>query len=428
VKVLVIGNVWPHAEHTVRAANVVVFELLRALSKSGNGEVGYLKVRRHSDPEPANAERHGAHILRDAGVTVLDELSLPPPPFARPVWKKLLIPRRSDYYPECDFGDLVATAIREFAPDMLLVPWSEWITALCANLDLPKFAYYGNPDHKAGMYRIAFDRRNGIPTYPRLRSTMYLHYLEQAHLGVMRRYDLLGNVAANDAAYYVRQGHPRAFYIHNVWIDRFGLSWQQMRSDIEQYSPTKIIANVGQLGGTANRYGLELLGRQVAPALREVLRDVPYELHILGKGELIPPLAKLLTSPEIRVRGFVEDIDQELLQSSIFLCLNNGSPYKVGHTRYLHAWSLGCAVVAHDDATLSMPEIRDGYNALLGRGAVEIAVQVKKLIDQPALRLQLGMAGYKTFRAHFVADRVAEEIWQSIYEYFASSVLKKKRE
>lgn len=416
MRLLVVGNLWPNGGHTVRAANIVVFELVRALAAQPGARIGYLRVRRHDEPGQSDVERIAANELKAAGVEILDELVLSAGSPGRPAWKKLIDPRRTDFYPDSIHAGQVACAAAAFAPDMLLVPWSEWVTALCATLPIPKFAYYGNPDHKAGLHRTSFDRRYGICRYSRLRSAIYLHYLERAHLGVMAEYDLVGDVAANDALYYQRRGHPNAFYVHNVWMDRFGPAWQDLRDRHAKDGPVKIIVNVGQLGGTANRYGMEVLGREVAPALRTELAGMPYELHILGKGELIPPLARMLDSPEIIRRGFVDDIDDEMLSSPLFVCLNNGSPYKVGHTRYLHAWSLGCCVVAHRDAALSMPEIRHEENALLGTDGYEIARQIRRALEQPELARSLGLAGYETFREHFVAEKVAGEIWNHIMQ------------
>lgn len=416
MRLLVVGNLWPHGSHTVRAANVVVYELLRALAGQPGARIGYLRVRRPDEPGQSDVERVAADELRAVGVEILDELVLPAGSPGRPAWKKLIDPRRTDFYPDSIHGGLVTRAAAAFAPDMLFVPWSEWVTALCASLQIPKFAYYGNPDHKAGLHRTSFDRRYGICRYSRLRSAIYLHYLERAHLGVMAEYDLVGDVAANDATYYRQRGHPNAFYVHNVWMDRFGPAWQEMRDRHRSDGPVKIIVNVGQLGGTANRYGMELLGREVAPALRAELAGQPYELHILGKGELIPPLERMLDSPEIIRRGFVDDIDDEMLSSPLFVCLNNGSPYKVGHTRYLHAWSLGCCVIAHRDAALSMPEIRHEENALLGIDGRDIARQIRRALEQPDLARRVGAAGYRTFREYFVAERVAGEIWTRIMQ------------
>lgn len=420
MNLLVIGNVCPHVDHTVRAANVVVHELVCALAAQGHGDVGYLRIKRHADPAQSEVERAGVASLRAAGVTVLDELALDLPPASRPAWRKLLTPKRTDFYPESVFASRVADAIASFQPNMIVVPWSEWITALCADLPVMKFAYYGNPDHKAGTYRAMFDRCHGISRFSPLRVAAYLRLLEAQHIKVVKQYDLLGDVAANDAAYYVSKGHPHAFYIQNIWIDRFGAEWQALRERAAAPGkPAKIIVSVGQLGATANRYGLEILGKEVAPLLRNMLADIPYELHILGMGELIEPLRLLLDSPEIKVRGFVDDIDQEMFEATAFVCLNNASPFKVGHTRYLHAWSLGMCVVGHEDAALSMPEMRHRENCLLGGTPYEIATLICEAVEQPTLRAQMGQSGYDTFRKHFMAKQVAGKLWQYALNAYA---------
>lgn len=418
LKLLVVGSLYPHSAHSIRAANVVIFELLRALARKNIGQVGYLVVRRALDPNPTETELAGLCELSNVGVDVLTPIRLPKGAKARPAWLKIIDSRRTDFYPDSLHSNVVYEAASQFAPDMILVPWSEWLTALCADFPLKKFAYYGNPDHKAGIWRTAFDRRHGISRVSRLRSNAALSVLEREHIKVMSKYELLGDVAANDAKYYKDKGLQNAFYIQNIWIDRFGSSWQERKlAAFDVSRPIKIIANVGQLGATANRYGLEILGRDVAPRLREIMNDLPYELHILGMGELIPSLRNLLASPEIVIRGFVDDIDQEIFESAAFLCLNNAGPFKVGHTRYLHAWSLGACVIAHQDATLSMPEMKHNENCLLGRDAQEIAEMIRLAILDNSLREQLGTAGYETFSKYFLANKVSDQIWHEIKNY-----------
>ncbi len=414
MRLLVLGNIVPQPGHTVRAANVVIYEMLCALAQKQEIDVGYLRVLRPEEAMDGGAGQESTDLLIQNGITVLKEVILPSPPKARPVWKKLLFPKRCDYYPHSIYAAQVETAMHQFKPDMVLIPWSEWLTALCADFPIKKFAYYGNPDHKVGVHRHAFDRRYGICKYSRLRTFFYLKYLEREHLRVMKSYDIVANVAANDAEYYQRNGIPKAFYIQNIWIDRFHDRWQKMRAERMYKPPYKIIANVGQLGATANRYGLEYLGKEVAPALRNLLKDVPYELHIMGKGELLRPIRALLDSPEIKMRGFVDDIDDELIDSVAFLCLNNASLFKVNHTRYLHAWSLGCCVIAHTDAALSLPEMVHEKNALLGGNAEQIAWQIKRAIEKPELRYTMGKNGYETFCSHFLASKVADRLWEAM--------------
>ncbi len=98
-----------------------------------------------------------------------------------------------------------------------------------------------------------------------------------------------------------------------------------------------------------------------------------FRIEIIGAGALHPAIKAALEGPDVVFRGFVPDIDEALLSAPVFLCLNNATPFKVGHTRYLHAWTLGACVIAHRDAALSMPEIVNGRNALLGTDPDEIA-------------------------------------------------------
>ena len=118
----------------------------------------------------------------------------------------------------------------------------------------------------------------------------------------------------------------------------------------------------------------------------------------------------MLTAPEIRIRGFVDDIDTELKDADVFLCVNNATDYNVGHTRYLHAWSLGCSVVAAEAVREAMPELVHRENAILGRDAKGIAAAVVEAAQSPELRRDLGQNGYETFKRYFVAPVVAREI------------------
>jgi hypothetical protein len=239
--------------------------------------------------------------------------------------------------------------------------------------------------------------------------------MERFHLLIMKRYDYLGDVAANDADYYRQHGHPNAFYVRNVWLDRFGESWRRQRAS-ERTDPFVIVGSVGKLDGTANTHGLEILGRDVVPELRRAMGGQAFEVHVCGAGTLNPGVADCLKAPEVRMRGFVDDIDGEMTTAPVFMCLNNASRYKVGHTRYLHAWSLGACVIGHRDAALSMPEMVSGENCLLGASAAEIADMTRAVAADPALRRRLGEGGYRTFRDKFTAPPVIADLWSHIQQ------------
>jgi hypothetical protein len=107
----------------------------------------------------------------------------------------------------------------------------------------------------------------------------------------------------------------------------------------------------------------------------------------------------------------VDDIDGELMTAPIFFCLSNASPFKVVDTGYLHAWSLGCCVVAHRHTALCMPEMVGGENCLLAETAAEIADMVAAVAPDGALRRRLSEAGYATFIDKFTASAVVNEIF-----------------
>jgi hypothetical protein len=412
-RMLIVNPIWPCADHGVRAANVVIYELIAEFARRPGLKIGFLKLHA-SAAEPANAaERAGMRELAALGVEFLDPFVLATESRRRSRLSRWLSPTEADFYPEAILRRAAEKAAKDFRPDLVFIPWSETATSLLAELPVAKFAYYGNPDHKSGLARAAFARAHGGSWFGFARERWHLARLERFHLKAMRRYDYLGDVAANDASYYRRRGHPNAFYIRNIWIDRVGVAWRAKR-ERERTDPLVIVGNLGKLAATANTHGLEILARDVLPELRRVLAGRNFEIHVFGAGVPHPAIAPLLAAPEIRLRGFVDDIDGELMTAPVFLCMNNASGYKVGHTRYLHAWSLGGCVVGHCDAALSMPEMVSGKNCLLGGSATEIAEMVARAARDLGLRRRLGDAGYATFAEKFMARPVVDQILSRI--------------
>lgn len=408
-RILIVNPIWPHASHTARAANVVIYELVAEMAKRPGLKVGFLKLSTSATTARNDAEEAGAQTLRALGVEFLEPLVCPTPaerPSQLDFW---LFPKESYFYPEAPKRALATAAAMAFRPDMMFIPWSETATSLFADVPVKKFAYYGNPDAKSGRARAEFARAHGGSLLNYMAHRVSLARMERFHLATMKRYDYLGDVAANDAEYYARHGHPNAFYIRNLWIDRFGTSWRAQRAQ-ERTDPFVICGSVGKLDGTANTQGLEIMGREVVPELRRAMAGRAFEVHIYGAGVLNPIVANYLKVPEVRMRGFVDDIDGEIATAPVFMCLNNGSRYKVGHTRYLHAWSLGACVIAHRDVALSMPEMVSGENCLLGGSAAEIADMVRAVADDADLRRRMGEAGYRTFIEKFTAAPVVDLI------------------
>ena len=420
--ILIPSQTMPHPAHSVRAANVVLEQLLRALAVDKNVTVTFLPVLIGSGAVITEAEMKTLADLRSAGMRVAEPLRLPKPqqkPPRSPL-QRLLDPQIEYLQPIVAHRALANAAVGREKPDWLMTVWSEPLTALFADAPVRKFAYYGNPDPKNLRARISLLERESGSLVQKLRHRLAEREMETAHLQMMASWDIVGNVAALDADYYRRKGHRRAIYIQNVWIDRFG--WPEVerrRKAVDAAAgaeaPIQIVANLGKLGGTANTYGLIYLGDELLPQLRRRFGSQPFELHVYGAGEPHELARTGLAQKEVRLRGFVNDIDGEMMEKPIFLCVNNATDYNVGHTRYLHAFTLGCCVVGSDRTGLAMPEIRHGDNSLLGRDARDIAEHVVEAANDPALRARLGESGYHTFEREFRAPVVAQRIVDEIH-------------
>lgn len=419
MKILVVSSIWPHSQHSTRAANVVICEMLLALVNVPDIRAGLLVVEKGITTKTGENEVKGIAALEAVGVEILDPILLPASYVKRSRWKRFISPSLVDWYPEYVNGSFIEKSINSWGADAIIIPWSEWLTHACSDIAITKFAYYGNPDPKAIRTQLRLRYRAGEIGWPRrfIEDTL-VNRFEKIHLQAMKKYELLGNVAKNDAEYYQIYGHKNAFYIQNIWM-KSSLDFLTPSSSIER--PLKIIGSIGKLSSTANTLGIEYLGRELLPALERTMNGTAFELHIFGSGSPHGISASTLNHPNVIWRGFVENIDEEIGNCDVFLCVNNATDYKVGHTRYLHAWSLSAPVVAHQDAALSMPEIKNAENALLGSNATEIAQHIKSLALDKVLRNKIKEGGYQTFKLKFTASSVVEQIIEKLSAHSCSN-------
>jgi glycosyltransferase involved in cell wall biosynthesis len=412
MRILVVGRSWPSITGKfARGDFALIHQLVVGLARAARTTVGYL----HMILDDEAARMGSASDLAGCGIDVLDPLDLrgnDRPPTRR--LASLFSPRLEDFYRIDGKREPAFAAVQKWKPDVLVVPLCELLTALFANCPVAvKYAYYGNPDPKNYAAQLMLEEKGGIRgVRQRLRRAMRqwkLPRFEKLHLDVMRRYDLVGEVSFNDMLYYREHG-INVRYVRHIWTDPQGELACAAKQAAESRD-NRIIGNIGSLNATANTFGLELLANDVLPLLRKKMGAEPFSVHLLGAGKPAPHVARAIQAqPEIVIRGFVDDIDAEMQRAKVFLVTNNGSRYQVGHTRYMHAWSLGCCVVGYADAALSIPEIIDGHNALLGSDAEEVAELVAQALRDSSLRRRMGESGYATFRELFKGEAVARGI------------------
>ena len=414
-RLLVINSEWPEEANPVQAATLVHFELLRELANRSGIHVGFLKVGINEDVNSRNEMQEDAKQKLEAlGITYLEPFLLPPLTRRRSKVVRLLFPKLRDYYTITVHRAAAYAAAQPFRPTCLMIQWCEKETHLYSEFPAKKFAYYGNSDALIERIWEEYMAQFGDNVVRKILREIRLARLEKYHLREMDKWDFISCVGLNFANYYKQKLGDKSFYLNNIWLNRYEGSWQSRREEMERSDKLRIVGNIGSLAASANTMGLEILARDLLPELRKVLPVGSFEINIYGRGKPLPHIAQLLDQSEINVCGFVENLDSEMFASQIFLCLNNGSAYKTGHTRYLHAWSLGSCVIAHQHASLSMPEIRHGENALLGGNTKEIAELIARASADKSLRRSLGNNGYKTLESEFRVDFVVNTILEKL--------------
>jgi Glycosyl transferases group 1 len=233
---------------------------------------------------------------------------------------------------------------------------------------------------------------------------------ERRHLQRLRGLSGARNICALDATWYDRHG-VGCDYLPNTWPDAFGDAWQSLRRAAEERRQgIHILGNIGVLSSTGNYYGMLYLADRVLPLLKRELKSTDFTINICGRFEFPPALDHLRREPNVAIRGFVPDIDEEMLGNHIFLVLNNAGPYPGGYTRVIFAFSSGSCLIAHRRLAESMPELVHNQNCLLGDTPESITALIATAASDPALRSRIGEAARRTYIGRYRPAIIAEDL------------------
>jgi glycosyltransferase involved in cell wall biosynthesis len=409
LRIFFVAPALPRPGHTVRAISVVVREALRAFADLDHELVFQPLLAPESEPEDTAGTTAGVELIPPLEARH-DAVGSAPGLLMRQAFS-------SDpalFYPSYALRAAVAQRVEASGADVVFHLWCSAAFAACSEVHRPVFAYAGNPDHYSMAARLEHPDLFDIPRATarnrlklRLWRTAYRRF-EDVHLRMVARSRWVGCVSAANAGYYAAKGIGNAFYVQNMW--------PEADAPFEPPRPTenRIVGNMGGQYATGNTFGLWFLGREVLPELDRRLGDA-YSVHLYGAGALSAPVARAVDHPRVVNRGFVDDIDAELRAAKVFLLANNSNPsFVVGHTRILHAWSLGSCLVAHRNMARAMPEIVHGENALLGETGAELATHAAAAIGDDELRRRIGEGGRRTYEREFRPDIVMRRVVERI--------------
>jgi hypothetical protein len=416
LRVFFIGAHLPLAGHSVRAPTVVIRESMAAFQALGHDVVFQPLLSHESEEGFEEAGERALEWARGAGVEPLPSLFAPPDAVGstpRLLLRQAVSRRPGDFYPSYALRGEVARRVGESGADVCFHLWTSAAFGACAEVETPVFGYAGNPDHYSMAARLKHPEIFDVPratfrnrTKLRLWRRAYDNF-EHVVARLARRATWLGCVSATTAEFYESHGHPRAFYLQNMWP-------RMPVADAPAPTENRIVGNLGGQYATGNTFGAWLLGHSVLPELDRILGD-DYTVHLYGAGSFAPPVARALDHPRVRNRGFVDDIDAELRAAKVFLlCNNSNADFIAGHTRVLHAWSVGSCLVAHTNMARAMPEIVHGENALLGETATELAEHTAAACRDDELRRRIVEGGRRTWEREFLPETVVRRIVRRI--------------
>lgn len=368
-------------------------------------------------PQPVSPET--AARLARYGVGCADlpsRLRASPPPVRskletlKVVGRSVLLDDGSRDCPCPDDVETLAAGIDARGADAVLLFWDTFAEFALPRIKTPAFGYLARPPQAAAMARTRAQRFG-------IRRSVDLALLaaqSRRHFQRMKRLRGAADICAIDVHDYARHG-VACSYVPNTWDDPIGASWKEERAYREgKRGRPQILGNIGALDATGNSFGMQYLGAEVLPALASIAGDIDWTIAICGPRQPTAAVASALDHPRIIIKGFVPDIDHEVLSSAIFLLLNNAGPYTGGYTRVVYAFAMGACLVAHRNLALSMPELMHEENCLLADTPGEIAALIDRALRDADLRRRIGAAARRTYEAAYAPRRVAERLLDMI--------------
>lgn len=299
----------------------------------------------------------------------------------------------------------VSAAIGATEPDVIfgLASWTiAWASAF--DRQVPRVCMIGDPEHLIHLYRRQYANRSSPLIYEEL---VGLHQdainSKKVYLDILKECAATVCPVAHSVDWFRGQG-LNTEYVPMPVVDPAFPGWRRREEDMPKNEKPRILL-AGHLNGIATMSGLYFLAEDILPHL-----DVDaYDWNICGAETLTPDLAtRFKPYPQIKFRGYVEDIRAEILRADISLV---PTPITLGvRTRIVESMGLGACIVAHSANGVGQPEAVDAVNIALAGTGEDIAKLMGLYANHPELRQRMGHAARATFDEHFVVAKSAGRI------------------
>lgn len=400
---------------------VTCWAILRAMLAEGH-QVNLISL---FDTSPANpyleSREKQTEITRQLGVQVCfieyQHAELSPPQTT--LWKRVSTycpPSLPKLFPWAKLQPRVERALSEARPDAIFVYHFDALSAVFQTSQAPVAAGVGDLWHLPSAFlwkaQPATVRKYTIGA---ALQTIHSTASERLMRKMLLPCALKGAFAAHYADWLKHQpGLENTVYFRTPAHDPVGDSWREARQQARQQrnSTTPKILMIGDITGTAARWGLRLLVQDVLPGLDEALGKTGYELHLVGAGQIDTEFNSLHSHPAVKVRGRVVPPDAEFLNSDALFV---PTPITLGiRVRIITGFSYGSCLVTHEANRAGIPEIRHEENALVGSTGKQLAQHLIRVVQSAPLREKLEQAARDTFTTLFSEQVAARAIVKQI--------------
>ena len=185
------------------------------------------------------------------------------------------------------------------------------------------------------------------------------------------------------------------YFIGTLWPESKTIKKHKKKSKIN------ILLSMGPKSKSATGNAINYITTRLIPIIIKRISYKNINFSVISSSRISDREKKSFSKINTNIKGWVKDINNELLECDIFVFLNNAGPIKAIFSRQIYAWSLGLCVLAHANSLKTMTQMKNDYNIMLGEDEVKIVDQMKKLIDSYELRKKIGQNGFKTYKNNF---------------------------
>jgi hypothetical protein len=272
-------------------------------------------------------------------------------------------------------------------------------------------ASLANSPQSAERYNLSLKPR-GIK---QIISTLYWAGQEKKYNERLSKLDVITSHHAVDAI-KLKIINPNSFYLSNTWPDRYSEQWrvrkEKLYSSIDG-TGVKVLLNMGGVNQTGNSIARKYFLQSLVPVMISN-KTSGFEFNICGGGTIDNKILNEFKTFEyktkniVNIKGFVDNIDDEIMQNHLFLLLNNiDDKYNASYTRVIQCAAVGSTLIAHFNLSKNIPELEHKFNCLLFNDVEELQMILMNFAGLANEYFKLGENLRKTYEANFHPQVIA---------------------